>query len=262
MNPRYLEIKQAIEPLRELLVEHPLYTRLETLEDLRVFMEHHIFAVWDFMSLLKALQRHFTCVDVPWVPRGDRLSRRLVNEIVLAEESDEDGAGGYIGHYELYHEAMRQCGADTRPVEDFLARLGAGAPVLDAAKRVNAPTAAVVFVDRTWEIIARGRITEIASAFTLGREDLIPSMFRVLVEDLQRKFPGKLATFLTYLERHIDLDEEHHTPMAVRMLEAICGDDAARWREVEDTAVVALKARIDLWDGVLEQLTRGAAAGR
>lgn len=255
-NMRFEEVKRTIQPLRELLFEHPIYRSIRTMDDLRLFMEHHVFAVWDFMALLKTLQRKLTCVDVPWVPQGDLLSRRLINEIVLAEESDEDGEGGYMGHYELYHAAMRQCGADTSKVDGFLDRLRLGMGVKEALKQVGAPFAAQAFAGATWRIIEEDDLHEVAAAFTLGREDLIPDMFRSLVADLDARFPGQLTRFTYYLDRHIHLDEETHTPMAVRMLQQLCGDSDRKWKEVADTAYAALLARIDLWDGMVEAMAR------
>src|SRR6478735_771827 len=117
---RWDQLNARLDPLRKKLLDHPVYARIADVDAVRTFMEHHVFAVWDFMSLLKALQQRLTCVTVPWTPQGHRLSRRLINEIVLEEESDEDTRGGYISHFELYRAAMKQCGADTSRVDAFL----------------------------------------------------------------------------------------------------------------------------------------------
>lgn len=61
-------IETALAPLKRKLSQHPLYQQLSSLEDINTFMEDHVYAVWDFMSLLKALQRELTCVAVPWLP--------------------------------------------------------------------------------------------------------------------------------------------------------------------------------------------------
>ncbi len=247
-------LRESLRPLREQLVKHPIYHQMETPDDLRVFMEHHVFAVWDFMSLLKALQRRLTSVTVPWVPQGDPNARRLINEIVLDEESDDDGEGGYISHFELYHAAMDQCGADTSRIDDFLGRLQRTEPVHAALQQARVPDAARVFVGKTWSIIDSGSAHSIAAAFTFGREDLIPDMFRALVQDLDNRFPNQLHLLRQYLERHIHLDEEHHTPLARQMVATLCGSDQKSWREAEEAAMVALRARIALWNGVVEQV--------
>ena len=88
-HPGIEKLKAAITPARDRVVTHPLYSALDSHEAIVTFMEHHVFAVWDFMSLLKSLQRNLTCVEVPWVPTGPTGSRRLINDIVLVEESDE-----------------------------------------------------------------------------------------------------------------------------------------------------------------------------
>jgi len=95
-------------------------------------MEHHVFAVWDFQSLLKAMQQRLTCTSIPWVPTADAEARRIVNEIVLDEESDELPDGGYASHFELYLQSMQQAGADTAPIERLLASLSLGAPISQA----------------------------------------------------------------------------------------------------------------------------------
>src|SRR5882757_7152683 len=93
-------LRAFIQPTRQALLDHRIYCQIRGLDGLRLFMEHHVFAVWDFMSLLKALQQRICCVDVPWIPSSTSFTCRLVNEIVLGEESGEDGEGGYARHFE------------------------------------------------------------------------------------------------------------------------------------------------------------------
>jgi hypothetical protein len=249
-------LQNSLQPLRKRLADHALYRRIETLPDLRIFMEHHIFAVWDFMSLLKTLQRRLTCVTVPWLPGDHRLTRRLINEIVLEEESDTDTSGGYISHFELYRSAMEQCGADISRIDVFLAAIRHGNSIDSSLAHARAPKAAQEFVKTTMRIVESESTHAVAAALTLGREDVIPMMFQPLVAKLADHFPGELTRFKNYLDRHIKLDEERHTPMAFQMLAELCGADVSKWKTVENAACVALMARIALWDGVIDQITR------
>jgi Protein of unknown function (DUF3050) len=257
---RLEELVESIRPLRDRLVRHPLYSSIATAEGLRVFMEHHVFAVWDFMTLLKSLQRRLSCVEVPWVPTPDREARRLVNAIVLAEESDDDGRGGYASHFELYLDAMRQAKADTSPIGRFLGSIRDGEPIEPALDASEAPPAAREFVRTTWGFVESGSVAAVASAFTLGREELIPDLFRGVVASLDAREPGRLGLFRHYLDRHVELDGDEHGPMASRMLEAVCGVDPSRWRDARFAAMTALEARLALWDGVLAEI--GASAAR
>ncbi len=247
----------AIRPQRDRLVEHPIYAAIDSPDALRVFMEHHVFAVWDFMTLLKSLQGALTCVATPWVPSADREARRLINGIVLAEESDEDGDGGYASHFEVYLDAMRQAGADTRAIDGFLRAIRDGRAIDEALETSGAPRAARDFVQATWGFVESGSVTAVASAFTLGREELIPDLFREIVAQLHDREPGKLGIFRRYLDRHVHLDEDEHGPMALRMLGSVCGQDPSRWRDARYAATVALEARADLWDGVLAEIGAG-----
>lgn len=247
-DPQLQGLMDATHPLREEARNHRLFSRLAALEDVQAFMEQHVFAVWDFMSLAKALQDALTCVGVPWVPRGDRLVRRLINEVVLDEESDEDGAGGYTSHFELYLEAMRQCGARTGDIDAFVARVAGGAAVPAALEGVPGPGGR--FVAATWEVLARREPHRTAAVFTLAREEIIPEMFYGLVWNIQERFPGRLSRLVYYLERHINVDKDRHAPMALRMLQALCGRDPARWREAAESARACLRARLTLWDEV------------
>jgi hypothetical protein len=248
------ELQDALAPAREQLVAHGVYQSLHSLEDLRVFMQHHVFAVWDFMSLLKALQRELTCVEVPWVPRGNPATRRLINDIVLEEETDVDPEGNPASHFELYLRSMRECGADTAPIERLLDALANGASVGQALEQAQAPASVREFVLDTFRIIESGKPHAVAAAFTFGREDVIPDMFRHLVGDLSQRFPGQLDTFTYYLNRHIQLDEEVHTPLAQQMVRDLCGNDPQRWQESRDIATRCMQARVALWDGIREAL--------
>lgn len=243
-------LQAALAPQRAVLLTHPMYADLNSLPRLRVFMQHHAFAVWDFMSLLKWLQREFTCVTLPWQPRGDRLTRRLINEIVLGEESDTDGAGSFISHFEMYLQAMQQCGASTTAIEAFVNRLHGGEFLHAALNEATVPVAARAFVNSTFELLSTNSPVAIAASFALGREDLIPDMFRAIVGDLHQQLPGQLARFHEYLERHIELDGDEHTPLALRMLANLCGDDDAHWQAATTAALQSLQARARLWDGV------------
>lgn len=254
MNPFQEGVALSIDSRRRALLEHRLYRELKTLEDLAVFMEHHVYAVWDFMSLLKALQVRLTCASVPWLPHGDGRVRRLVNEIVLGEESDTLPSGGAASHFELYLQAMQEAGADTTGVNHFIRRLRSGEPVASALERSDAPAAVRPFVRNTFEVIDAGRPHEIAAAFTYGREDLIPEMFTQLVQELEAQFPGKLATLRYYLDRHIELDGDEHGAMGREMVELLCDQDPLREQEATAAAASALQSRIELWEGITSVL--------
>lgn len=255
-------IEDQLNPLREALLNHRIYGEMDRLDVLRLFMEHHVFAVWDFMSLLKALQRRLCCVEVPWVVPADPQACRFINEIVLAEESDDDGRGGFASHFELYHRSMKQCGANTAGIDEFLRDLRRGVPVLTALASPAVPEAARRFVEQTFKIIETGNLCAVASAFTFGREDLLPDVFQRIVDRLNVEAGGQLEEFQYYLQRHIGLDGDEHGPMATRLVQSLCGSDESLWKVAEETAVSCLLARQKLWDGIYEAVNgKGVPSG-
>lgn len=244
------ELDARLKPLRHQLSVHPLYTNIRTLDHVRLFMESHVFAVWDFMSLLKALQRRLTCVDLPWIPTAYPASRRFINQIVMGEESDEF-EGRSISHFELYLEAMELARADTRRIRNVVASAAHG---VEGLHMEQVPAGAREFVECTFQIISSGSIAAMAAAFTFGREDAIPDMFRLLVRSLSAQTNGAVERFAWYLERHIEVDGNDHGPLSLRMVSDVCGSDSILWEEAYRAGEQALQARLKLWDDLLSQI--------
>ncbi len=236
------------------LISHSLYDELRDEESLRIFMRSHVFCVWDFQSLLKALQRLVTCVEVPWLPTADPEARRLVNEIVLDEESDEAPGGGHLSHFELYLQAMQECGADAVSMGVFLEDLRGGTDLREALARPMLPPGVAAFVKTTMAIAESGQVHRIAAAFAYGREDIIPAMFQRLVNRLADTAPERWATFSFYLNRHIEHDAETHGPMSRALVSRLCDNEESLWREAEETVKESLEARIRLWDDILSSV--------
>jgi len=252
------KIQAAIQPVRKALLEHPLYQDMRDPEGLRLFMEYHVFAVWDFMSLVKVLQQHLCCVSVPWVPNLRPAATRLINEIVLAEESDEDGHGGYGSHYDMYHRAMTQLGASTAVIDRLLASLRSGESISAALEGAEVPPAVRRFVEHTFNVIATADLCQIAAAFAFGREDLLPDVFQKIVDEIHARTGQGLDDFQYYLQRHIALDGEQHGPMAAQLISSLCGDDPQKWQRAQDAAIAALQVRLAFWDAIHAELLRGS----
>lgn len=238
---------------REKLLSHYLYQNVDTVPKLRRFMEDHVFAVWDFMSIAKRLQLDLTCVTLPWVPSPDASLARFINEVIHAEESDEGPDGVPASHLELYLAAMGEVGADRRPFLAFMRALQGGAAPEDALIAAGAPDYVRTFVLRTLDVARNGSTVEVVSDFLYSREDIIPEMFARLLthwEDAENEVP----TFKFYLQRHIELDGDNHGPAARRMLERMADDRDERWEEAAKAAQLGIEARIALWDGILARL--------
>lgn len=250
----YTHLIEHISPLRNALINHAVYTQLHDLQTLRIFMESHVFAVWDFMSLVKMLQSRLTCITVPWLPPVDILSARLINDIVLSEETDEVLPGYFISHFDLYLAGMKEVGANVAPIESFIRQLQQGITVAHALENISLPVTTKKFVLST--MMATQKSThELAATFLLGREDVIPSMFRQILDSLY-KSSLECTQLSLYLERHTHLDEEVHTPMGKQLLNNLCGSDQHKWEQSILAAQEALIARRYLWDGVVMQMTK------
>ena len=246
-------IQKEIESLRQELKSHRLYEQLETIDDIKIFTQDHVFAVWDFMSLLKALQIELTCVSIPWVPRKKGKLTHFINEIALAEESDVDLSGESKSHFEMYLDAMGRMGSDTQKIEIFMSKIAQNTSVSEALDFAEVPNAVKNFVMFTFETIYSNDGHKIASAFTFGREDLIPDMFIEIIQQTQEQESFK--DFLYYLNRHVELDGDSHGPLSLEMIVELCGDDQQKWTEVLATAKASLEVRISLWDYIADTIS-------
>jgi hypothetical protein len=242
--------------LRAALLDHPIYTNIVSVADLRSFMEDHVFAVWDFMSLLKRLQQDVTCVKVPWFPVDNAKAARLINDIVIGEETDVDPDGSYVSHLDLYLRAMRDIRASTRQFEKFRSLVLIGIPVEAALARISAPLHVRAFVAHTMALANSGSTEEVLAAFFYGREDIIPEMFRRLLDTLYgaKHNNDRLRYFIYYIDRHIELDGDSHGPMGRELLSDLIANSPHREERARRAACSSIKARIGLWNGTLSKL--------
>ena len=248
-------IQNKIKDHRNKLLEHKLYSNIETIKDLQVFTENHIYAVWDFMSLLKALQIRLTCTKTPWLPNNNSQTAYLINEIVLAEETDINQDGERKSHYELYLDAMIDIDAKTEKPVQIINEIANSENIFNAIENINIHPNIKNFLNFTFSVIDEGKPHKIAAIFTFGRENLIPNMFNEILREFEKNVSeGDISKLIYYFERHIELDEDEHGPMALEMVSMLAENDPVKWKEIEDISIEALEKRILLWDAINEQI--------
>jgi len=256
MSPQFNSA--IIEPWLEQLNNHPIYSALNNLTDLQHFMAHHVYSVWDFMSLIKYLQNQIAPTQFPWQPIGNGSVRRFINALVLEEESDESMPSGeisYSSHFELYIQNLREVGGDPTPALQFV-ELATQQSIDIALESEFIPPPSRHFTQATFEFIATDKPHIVAAALALGREHVIPGMFRALLKKMHIT-PAQAPTFHYYLNRHIHLDEDFHAPLSLRLLDELCAGDLAKIKEAEMAAQQAIEVRIRFWDEVLASLNNG-----
>ncbi|MBC8369495.1 MAG: DUF3050 domain-containing protein [Planctomycetes bacterium] len=241
-------LQSNLDTLKSELHSHPLYASVNAEAAVKVFMQTHVFAVWDFMCLLKTLQSKLTCVEQIWTPTPNSKLRRFINEITLDEESDYDRHGAPLSHFEMYLDAMRSAGADTKPIENFLADIRSGINPIDAVRSPDIPLAAQEFVTSTFQAIHSNQAHIVASFFTHGREDVIPGMFIALLDSLAQKDSERWQDLNFYFKRHVELDGGSHGDLARSMIKELCDNDELKTAEAHQAGCDAVVARIKMWD--------------
>ena len=244
---------QDLNDLRKSLIEHPLYNSMENLSDIKKFMEVHVYAVWDFMSLVKNLQINLTCVSTPWIPSENSLTARLINEIVWGEETDIDKNQVAKSHFEMYLDSMNEIGANTNKIKDLVRLVKQGRDIFKIIESLDISNEIKDFLNFTFSVIKDNKVHVTAAVFTFGREDLIPNMFIEIVRKIKLE-NNSVESLIYYLERHIEMDGDHHGPMAMNMIKNLCENNDDKIFEALDSSKLALRKRIKLWDYIYEQI--------
>ena len=243
-------------PLKQKLESHPIFERINSIDELKIFMEHHVFAVWDFMSLLKKLQLDLVPSGSPWVPNPNGNLVRFINEIVMEEESDQAYGNGkeisYTSHFQIYLDAMSEVGASTQNISEFVKQVQEKG-VNVALQKNNLPEPSRTFMKHTFDLIEKAKSYEIASSFAIGRESIVPLMFQRIL-DQSKLGNDQVPVFRYYLKRHAELDGDHHGPMAQELLENMSAGNPTIEHEIVEQACKSIQQRIIFWDGVLDAL--------
>jgi len=253
---KIVDLEYELIPLKIKLQEHKIYKSIKNIKDIRLFMEHHVFAVWDFMSLLKQLQNQLSCTKVPWLPSRNPEATRLINEIVWGEESDLNRKGIPMSHFEMYLESMQSLGASLQAINELKHRLKKGQTIDQALDEINLPQHVLSFLRFTFEVINTKKKHIIAAVFTFGREDLIPDMFIEIIKNLTVPEGEDLSDLIYYFKRHIEVDADEHGPMALKMVTNLCEGNVDKITEAFAYSKRALELRIGLWDGILKGIEK------
>lgn len=250
-HPNLQTIIDQIAPLQEKLKHHTLYTQLNSLVAIQSFMSHHIYCVWDFMNLLKTLQSQLTCITVPWQPSPNPRIARLINEIVLEEESDEI-EGEATSHFSYYLEAVKQLSHTQSDFYMFMSDLKRSLDYQTLIQQEYIPKSVQQFLYFSYSSIQTSTL-HTAAAFTFGREALVPDLFTPIINHSSFSNNPILQSFQIYLSRHIELDGDHHSQLAYKMIEELCQSDAD-WELVQNHALATVNARLKLWNAISTSL--------
>ncbi len=98
--------------------------------------------------------------------------------------------------------------------------------------RIGAPPHVQAFVAHTMALANSGSTEEVLAAFFYGREDIIPEMFRRLLDTLYgaKHNDDHLRHFIYYIDRHIELDGDSHGPKGRELIEDLVANSPHQGR--------------------------------
>jgi len=155
----------------------------------------------------------------------------------------------------MYLDAMHQVDADTTDINTFILNLKSGKSIDLSFDELSIEKRVADFVKFSFSVIDTNKPHLVASAFTFGREDVIPDMFIEILKnsDSENTSYNKLRY---YLQRHIDLDGDEHGPLSLKMISELCQEDDQKWDEALSIARQSLEKRILLWDAISELIQK------
>ena len=252
----FLLLKSRIKKLNS----HELFRTSDSFskEDLKIFMEYHVFAVWDFMSIVKELQHHICPSGYPWAPSKYTKNgiAHLINEITFSEESDKDKNGRFFSHFDLYIMAMKDIDANTENINKFIGKYCGNSNTLsENINGIDIPQESLEFVRSTFDCLSTNKISNIAAIFTYGRETTIPDMFIKILNKIDSNNLS-FSNLRLYINRHIEIDSSRHGPLSLKLFEHTCDNNQEIYDEAIEYAIISIDKRIGLWDGVLRKITK------
>lgn len=251
---RVAYILNEIEDLKSELAAHCLYTKLQHMEDIHIFMEHHVFAVWDFMSLAKALQLHLDATQVIEKQTDNSKILGFVNGILTGGETDPNKKEIVLSHLEMYLELMDEIGANTTNIKKLIASSAAGLDIHEAMQIAQLTDEQQRILNFTQTIIATNEIHKIAVAATLVPEGMISNRFLKILKETEERDNLLVPKFKNYLNRYKAIDGNDYGLLSLEMVTHFCDSDGKKWVDILDIAMKTLSHRIYLWDAIVDEI--------
>ena len=266
-NPKkflsYYQFQNSIAPFNSKLINHKIYGQISDMRKTKIFMESHVFSVWEYLTMLKALQRELATRDISFLHENVPDLPYLINQIVLNEEIEEESRGEYLsamGLYQLYINSMDEIGADSNPIKYFVDCIKVNKnwnnTIRDTITRFdNIPIQTYEYLNYNLKMIELSEIHELAGIFFFGREDINSKFILLIKSNIEHE--KSLSNLKNIIKRHVDDDSKNKNPILGEYINNIlCKDDDKKWKKVEISVIEAIKKRIELWDGMLDLFER------